>query len=377
MARETKVGLLLGLGVVFLFMCILQWRFGGRAHAELGAANTGSAVDVTRAGQRNTGPACGTDLACDPGSAMAAERTLTIADLHNGLKGRNEDAGLMTTNTDSGTVTTPPESDPAAPVAASAPPSRTPTVLPDPVAPTTTLDPSTATYMVKPGDSFAKIAKAQGLKTQDIAKLNPGVDSTKMKVGMKLVLPAKATDTAVVLPRGPVSTPARDPAPASAQKTYVVAAGDSLGSISTKIYGTCKKATLIASANKGINPNSLKVGTKLVIPAAPAASASPSPAAPTAPTTTPPSAPATFDTDTMMAGAPRSHRTAPLARGVEPLVDPSAYPDRISVPHAAAAPTTTAAGGPAVTTTPGPAARSRTAPVSPVAASMVSMDAVR
>jgi len=30
-------------------------------------------------------------------------------------------------------------------------------------------------------------------------------------------------------------------------------------------------AQLIASANKGINPNSLKVGTKLVIPAAPAA----------------------------------------------------------------------------------------------------------
>jgi LysM repeat protein len=376
--------LLLGLGVVFLFMCILQWRFGGRAHAELGAANTGQAVELTKVGQGDPGTACGSALVASPGvvdSAVAPERQLNIADVKNGLRGRNEDSVLMTTTTDSGTVTPPVVPDPAATTERPGPAPRGPAVLPEADGPATTLDPGTASYTVKPGDSFAKIAKAQGLKSQDIAKLNPGIDSNKMKVGMKLVIPAKATETAVLPGHASLPAPTRDPAPASGQKTYTVAAGDSLGSISTKMYGTCKKAALIASANKGINPNSLKVGTKLVIPAAPAA-----PASPITPAVAPSSSPATLDTDTMMAGAPRSHRTSPLARGsvpatgsVEPLVDPSAYPDRISVPHAGATPpTTSATGGPAEVTTPGPAARalSRTTPTSPVA-SVVSMNDVR
>ena len=194
MARETKVGLLLGLGVVFLFMCILQWRFGGRAHAELGAANTGSAVDVTRAGQGDPGTTCGTVLACAPGSAVAPEPAQTIADLQIGLRGRDEDAGLMTTTSDSGTVTPPVVTEHPETAGRTEPlPHRPAEILGDPVTPP--VDQGTASYTVKPGDSFAKIAKAQGLKLQDIAKLNPGVDATKMKVGMKLVIPVKATET--------------------------------------------------------------------------------------------------------------------------------------------------------------------------------------
>lgn len=46
-------------------------------------------------------------------------------------------------------------------------------------------------YIVKPGDSFAKIARANGVSIADVAAVNPGVNSGSLKVGQKLKLPAK------------------------------------------------------------------------------------------------------------------------------------------------------------------------------------------
>ena len=46
-------------------------------------------------------------------------------------------------------------------------------------------------YVIKPQDSFAKIARAHGVSQADIAAVNPGVDSSKLKVGQKIKLPKK------------------------------------------------------------------------------------------------------------------------------------------------------------------------------------------
>ncbi len=46
-------------------------------------------------------------------------------------------------------------------------------------------------YVVKPGDTFAKIGRAQGFSPSDIAAVNPGVDSGKLKIGQKIKLPKK------------------------------------------------------------------------------------------------------------------------------------------------------------------------------------------
>jgi LysM repeat protein len=46
-------------------------------------------------------------------------------------------------------------------------------------------------YVVKGGDTFAKIARATGLSPDAIAAANPGVNSSKLHVGQKLKLPAK------------------------------------------------------------------------------------------------------------------------------------------------------------------------------------------
>ena len=46
-------------------------------------------------------------------------------------------------------------------------------------------------YVIKAGDTFAKIARAQGCSPADIASVNPGVDSSKLKIGQKIKLPKK------------------------------------------------------------------------------------------------------------------------------------------------------------------------------------------
>lgn len=46
-------------------------------------------------------------------------------------------------------------------------------------------------YVIKSGDSFAKVARAQGVSLADIQAVNPGVDPSKLKVGQKIKLPKK------------------------------------------------------------------------------------------------------------------------------------------------------------------------------------------
>lgn len=46
-------------------------------------------------------------------------------------------------------------------------------------------------YIVKSGDTFAKIARANGCSISDLASVNPGVSSAKLRVGQKLKLPEK------------------------------------------------------------------------------------------------------------------------------------------------------------------------------------------
>lgn len=55
----------------------------------------------------------------------------------------------------------------------------------------------------------------------------------------------------------------------TAQKTYVVQKGDTLQKISEKMYGTTKKWKKIFEANKNVlkNPDRIKAGQKLIIPA--------------------------------------------------------------------------------------------------------------
>ena len=46
-------------------------------------------------------------------------------------------------------------------------------------------------YVIKSGDTLAKIARTQGFSLADVQAVNPGVDSAKLMVGQKIKLPKK------------------------------------------------------------------------------------------------------------------------------------------------------------------------------------------
>ena len=138
------------------------------------------------------------------------------------------------------------------------------------------------TYTVKSGDSLAKIARKElGSETRwnEIAQLNPGLNAKNLKVGQSILLPtgtatantvvADSTQTAPVTAAAPkpvVAKPAAAPK-SKGGRTYVVKSGDTLAKIAARECGTSKAATQIAALNPNINPDRIKVGDKLVLPA--------------------------------------------------------------------------------------------------------------
>jgi LysM repeat protein len=155
------------------------------------------------------------------------------------------------------------------------PPPEVSNVAPPVVVPVQTPAPQVAgtEYVVVKGDTFAKIAKKNGVSVKAIQAANPGVEPTKLKVGQKLSIPA-SSGGASAMTGGPVSTGS-----GLAEETYTVKSGDSLTKIA-KAHGTTVKAI---KAENNLNTDHIKVGQKLKIPAK-AEAAAPVPApAPVAP----------------------------------------------------------------------------------------------
>jgi LysM repeat protein len=132
-------------------------------------------------------------------------------------------------------------------------------------------------YVVVKGDSFAKIAKKNGVSVKAIQAANPGVEPTKLKVGQKLSIPASSGGASAIT-GAPVSTGS-----GVAGETYTVKSGDSLTKIA-KAHGTTVKAI---KAENNLNTDHIKVGQKLKIPPR-AEAAAPAPVAPSPPPYTAP-----------------------------------------------------------------------------------------
>ena len=149
----------------------------------------------------------------------------------------------------------PPAGGPAAPVTASplvapmAPVTTTPAIEPTP-----SLE-GTKEHVVAKGESFYTIGKKYKVSASAIAKANPNVDSTKLKVGQKLQIPAGGVSTASAMTGGAS-------APADSGNVYVVKSGDNLGKIATK-HGTTVKA--LRELN-GLKADRINVGQKLKVP---------------------------------------------------------------------------------------------------------------
>jgi nucleoid-associated protein YgaU len=121
--------------------------------------------------------------------------------------------------------------------------------------------PGERTYTIKSNDSLYGIAKRElgsGARWKEIQGLNPGLDHNDLKVGKVIKLPAAS---------GAATTGAEAAPGTIGGRTHTVAKGETLADISKKYFGTAKRWKEFVSANPGVNPEGLKVGQKLIIPA--------------------------------------------------------------------------------------------------------------
>lgn len=129
-------------------------------------------------------------------------------------------------------------------------------------------------YTWQAGDTFPALAQRYyGSPNHGprIRAANEGRNAASLAPGDRILIPSMATLEADRIAR----PSARDPqggasnAGAVAGATYTVAAGDVLGTISKKVYGTASKWQKIHDANRdviGADPNRLKPGMVLRIP---------------------------------------------------------------------------------------------------------------
>ena len=112
-------------------------------------------------------------------------------------------------------------------------------------------------HVVMKGDSFSTIAKKYGVTSRAIQEANPGVEPTRLKIGQKLVIPAKTgsatTATATATPTNGAT---------GAAKTYTVKSGDTLNTIAKRNGITVKE---LQAANN-LTTTRITVGQKLRIP---------------------------------------------------------------------------------------------------------------
>lgn len=113
-------------------------------------------------------------------------------------------------------------------------------------------------HTVTKGDSFYTVAKKYNLSINAIKAANPGVDSTKLKIGQKLKIPAASATPA--LAAGYVNDTA---SAVSSGKVYTVKSGDNL----TKIAKLNEVSVKSLRAANNLKTDQVKVGQKLKIPA--------------------------------------------------------------------------------------------------------------
>ncbi|HTX20436.1 MAG TPA: LysM peptidoglycan-binding domain-containing protein [Candidatus Aquilonibacter sp.] len=158
---------------------------------------------------------------------------------------------------------------PTSSVPAAVTPPITPMVTP-PVAPPVE---TAGTYVVIKGDTLGKIARKNSVTLKALEDANPGVVPTHLKIGQKLTIPAAST----IAPTGGATDMSGT---TGGGEIYTVKSGDTLSKIA-KSQGVTLK--MLEAANPNVDPNHIKVGEKLNIPAAAAAAPTPAPTAPAAP----------------------------------------------------------------------------------------------
>lgn len=160
----------------------------------------------------------------------------------------------------------------------------------------TTTSTDATTHVIAKGDTFGGLAIKYRTTIKAITQANPGVESSRLKIGQKINIPAGSTGTpgmprvsstptdtdwTLTTPTTPTTpatstTPRVAVAPAAPVRasavpggTYKVVKGDTLRKIAKRAYGSEKYWERIARVNRSKlrgNPSNLEVGTVLTLP---------------------------------------------------------------------------------------------------------------
>ncbi len=118
---------------------------------------------------------------------------------------------------------------------------------------------SAKTHTVVSGDTFSGIAKKNGIKLAELISANKGVSPSKISIGQKLNIPTAGNAVRLQTPPRTIPKAVRVVAP-SKSGTHLVSKGDTF-------YGIAKANGVsisdLRSANPGLNPSKLKIGTRL------------------------------------------------------------------------------------------------------------------
>jgi len=117
-------------------------------------------------------------------------------------------------------------------------------------------------HVVMKGDSFYTIGKKYGVTVKAITEANPGVESSRLKIGQKLKIPAASTASSSANASAHPASNGNGSA-TGAEQTYTVKSGDNLLKIA-KAYSVSVKNLRSVNALK---TDQIKVGQKLKIPA--------------------------------------------------------------------------------------------------------------
>jgi LysM repeat protein len=167
-------------------------------------------------------------------------------------------------------------------------PTVSPTITPTPGVPAPMVNATetagASEHVIVKGDTFATLAKKYGVSVKSIQNANPNLNPSRLRIGDKVKIPAKASTSSTTSGAASLSGSSG----ATSPDVYVVKSGDTLGKIA-KANGTTTRE--IQRLNN-LSTTQIKVGQKLKLPArasAPA-TATPNPAASggLAPTATPP-----------------------------------------------------------------------------------------
>ncbi|HZN41270.1 MAG TPA: LysM domain-containing protein [Planctomycetota bacterium] len=129
------------------------------------------------------------------------------------------------------------------------------------------------THKVRDKDTFEGIAKDvlgnAALRTE-IARLNAGVDPTKLKLGQALLLPTAAEiaqwNAGKKRPAEPASTPPKAKEASATPGDYTVVKGDTFERIAANALGSRKRVHELLELNPTVDPLALKQGQKIKLP---------------------------------------------------------------------------------------------------------------